>query len=80
MKSSGLIEYDESDVLYTQLSFFRGFLKRHPMDKLTALRLFEENEVFDFLSDCYESIQLTSDETTLDDIDTILRVHGVTIE
>ena len=47
MKSSGLIEYDESDVLYTQLSFFQKFMKRHSLDKMIALQLFKENDVFE---------------------------------
>ena len=38
-------EYSESDVLYTQLSFFQKFMKRHSLDKMTALQLFKENEV-----------------------------------
>ena len=40
-------EYSESDVLYTQLSLFQKFMKRHSLDKMTALRLFKENEVFE---------------------------------
>lgn len=43
-------EYSESDVLYTQLSLFQKFMKRHSLDKMTALRLFKENEVFEILS------------------------------
>ena len=45
-------EYSESDVLYTQLSLFQKFMKRHSLDKMTALQLFKENEVFEILSDC----------------------------
>ena len=33
-------EYSESDVLYTQLSLFQKFMKRHSLDKMTALQLF----------------------------------------
>ena len=42
-------EYSESDVLYTQLSLFQKFMKRHSLDKMTALQLFKENEVFGLL-------------------------------
>ena len=51
-----VFEYSESDVLYTQLSLFQKFMKRHSLDKMTALQLFKENEVFEILSDCCESV------------------------
>lgn len=73
-------EYSESDVLYTQLSLFQKFMKRHSLDKMTALRLFKENEVFEILSDCCESVQLDGDGEILNDIDALLRNNGVTIE
>ena len=31
-----VFEYSESDVLYTQLSLFQKFMKRHSLDKMTA--------------------------------------------
>ena len=55
-------------------------MKRHSLDKMTALQLFKENEVFEILSDCYESIQLDGDGEILNDIDALLRNNGVTIE
>lgn len=73
-------EYSETDVLYTQLSLFQKFMKRHSLDKMTALRLFKENEVFEILSDCCESVQLDGDGEILNDIDALLRNNGVTIE
>ena len=73
-------EYSESDVLYTQLSLFQKFMKRHSLDKMTVLQLFKENEVFEILSDCCESVQLDGDGEILNDIDALLRNNGVTIE
>ena len=73
-------EYSESDVLYTQLSLFQKFMKRHSLDKMAALQLFEENEDFEILSDCCESVQLDGDGEILNDIDALLRNNGVTIE
>lgn len=73
-------EYSESDVLYTQLSLFQKFMKRHSLDKMTALRLFKENEVFEILSDCCESVQLDGDGEILNDTDALLRNNGVAIE
>ena len=73
-----VFEYSESDVLYTQLSLFQKFMKRHSLDKMTALQLFEENEVFEILSDCYESVQLDGDGEILNDIDALLRNNGAT--
>ena len=55
-------------------------MKRHSLDKMTALQLFKENEVFEILSDCYESVQLDGDGEILNDIDALLRNNGVTIE
>ena len=40
----------------------------------------KENEVFEILSDCYESVQLDGDGEILNDIDTLLKNNGVTIE
>ena len=40
----------------------------------------KENEVFEILSDCCESVQLDGDGEILNDIDALLRNNGVTIE
>ena len=49
-----VFEYSESDVLYTQLSLFQKFMKRHSLDKMTALQLFEENEQGYLEEDAFE--------------------------
>ena len=47
---------------------------------MTALQLFEENEVFKIHSDCCETVQLDGDSEILNDIDALLRNNGATIE
>ena len=55
-------------------------MKRHSLNKMTALQLFKKNEVFEILSDCCESVQLDGDGEILNDIDALLRNNGATIE
>ena len=55
-------------------------MKRHSLDKMSAVQLCKENEDVELLSDCYESVQLGGDGEILNDIDALLRNNGVTIE
>ena len=43
-----------------------------------ALKLFQEHDLFGFVSECYGLLSLSGDEYILDDMDKILVHHGVT--
>ena len=68
-----------SDILSMQVQLFRGFMARHQLDKWTALKLFQEHDLFGFVSECYGLLSLSGDEYILDDRDKILVHHGVTL-
>lgn len=68
------------DIRFMQARLFRQFMARHHVDKGTAIRIFREHEIFPFIRDCYDSLELSSDRCALDDIVTLLRNSGVTVE
>ena len=72
-------EYETSDILSMQVQLFRGFMARHHLDKRAALKLFQEHDLFGFISECYGLLSLSGDEYILDDMDKILVHHGVTL-
>ena len=72
-------EYETSDILSMQVQLFRGFMARHQLDKWAALKLFQERDLFGFVSECYGLLCLSGDEYILDDMDKILVHHGVTL-
>lgn len=43
-------EYETSDILSMQVQLFRGFMARHQLDKRAALKLFQEHDLFGFIS------------------------------
>ena len=72
-------EYETSDILSMQVQLFRCFMARHKLDKWAALKLFQEHDLFGFISECYGLLCLSGDEYILDDLDKILANHGVTL-
>ena len=68
-----------SDILSMQVQLVRGFMARHQLDKWAALKLFQEHDLFGFVSECYGLLSLSGDEYILDDMDKILVHHGVTL-
>lgn len=45
-----------------QVQLFRGFMARHQLDKCAALKLFQEHDLFGFVSECYGLLSLSGDE------------------
>ena len=68
----------ESEILSMQIRLFRQFMERHQVDK--ASQIFKEYDLFGFTSECYGALHLSSNICTLNDIDTLLRNSGVSLE
>ena len=70
----------ESEILSMQIRLFRQFMERHQVDKDKASQIFKEYDLFGFISECYGALHLSSDNCALNDIDTLLKNSGVSIE
>lgn len=70
----------ESEILSMQIRLFRQFMERHQVDKDKASQIFKEYDLFGFNSECYGALHLSSNICTLNDIDTLLRNSGVSLE
>lgn len=70
----------ESEILSMQIRLFRQFMERHQVDKDVASRIFKDYDIFGFISECYDALHLSSDNCALNDIDTLLKNSGVSLE
>ena len=67
----------KSEILPMQVELFREFKERHQLDTQRAASIFEENKIFDFISSCFELLQMEDGDSVLDDIDLVLKNKGV---
>ena len=70
----------ETEILSMQIRLFRQFMERHQVDKDKASWIFKDYDLFGFISECYGALHLSSDNCALNDIDTLLRNSGVSLE
>lgn len=65
------------EVLYMQTRIFRMFIERTGLSPRAANRLFDQAGAWDFLSECYDSLHVESDQLALDDVLSLMRHKGV---
>ena len=70
----------ETEILSMQIRLFRQFMERHHVCKDRASQIFKDYDLFGFISECYGALQLSSDNYALNDIDTLLKNSGVSLE
>ena len=68
-----------NEILDMQVRIFRKFGTRHHIPPEETLSVFEKFDIFGFLSECYELLHVSGDESALDDIDGILESRGYQI-
>lgn len=69
----------KSEILSMQIRLFRQFMERHNLNKSAASNIFKNYDIFDFISDCYDGLHISSDASALNDIDTLLQNSGVNL-
>lgn len=67
------------DIDDMQCWLFRMAQKRWNKSPEACAKIFEENQIFDFISDCYDYLHLSSYECALDEVETMLKNRGVSL-
>ncbi len=57
---------------------FRMAQEKWNLSPSKTASIFNENELFDYIADCYDSLHLSSYQLVLSDLETILKNKGVT--
>ena len=65
------------EVLFMEIRVFREFLNRFKMKVKDAYDLFDANDIWGYIENCYDVLHMSGDECVLDDIQQILRKNGV---
>ncbi len=68
---------------YRSINHMKCYLFRMAQEKWNlspskTASIFNENELFDYIVDCYDSLHLSSYQLVLSDLETILKNKGVT--
>ncbi len=62
-----------------QCRVYRMAQKRWKLSPADCTRLFEQYDIFGFISDCYDTLHLASYDCTLRDVEEILQSNGVNV-
>ncbi len=57
---------------------FRMTQEKWNTNPSTTAKIFNENKLFDYIAECYDSLHLSSYQLALNDLETILKNRGVT--
>ncbi len=68
---------------YRSINHMKCYLFRMAQEKWNlspskTASIFNENKLFDYIADCYDSLHLSSYQLVLSDLETILKNKGVT--
>ena len=58
-----------NQVLFMEVRLIREYCRKHNLTMRTANEIFNENQIWKYIEDCYESLQTCGDEYILDDIE-----------
>ena len=67
------------EVLFAQVRLFRMFCERFGLEPSSGNSLWNEFGIWGFIEGCYDTLHLSGDESALDDIQTKLAFHGVSL-
>ncbi len=67
------------DIDDMQCWVFRMAQNRWKKSPEECAKIFQENNVFEFISDCYDYLHLSSYECALDEVETMLKNRGVSL-
>lgn len=56
---------------------FRMAEKKWNVGPVMTAKIFNENKLFDYIAECYDSLHLSSYQLALNDLETILKNRGV---
>ena len=59
---------------------FRMAQEKWKLSAFDTVKLFKENQLFEYTDDCYDLLHLSSYQLALHDFETILRNRGIVIE
>lgn len=61
-----------NEVLYMEVRLIREFCKKHRVSMGVANKIFQENQIWSYVEDCYEALHTSGDEYILNDIEAML--------
>lgn len=69
----------EADVADMQCWIFRMAQTQWNKSPKACARIFQDNNIFDYISDCYDVLHLSSYDCALHDVEELLKNRGVTV-
>ncbi len=68
---------ESRSITHMKCYLFRMAQEKWNMDPSMIAKVFNENKLFDYIADCYDSLHLSSYQLVLNDLETILKNRGV---
>ena len=70
---------EQINITDMQCRLFRMAQREWNLSPSACTEVFQKNKVFDFISECYDSLHLSSYQCALDDVAELLRAKGVAV-
>lgn len=70
---------EQINITDMQCRLFRMAQREWSLSPSACSEIFQKNKVFDFISECYDSLHLSSYQCALDDVAELLRTKGVAV-
>lgn len=68
-----------NEILYMEMRLLQQFCAKYRLEPIKVNRIFNQNDIWKYIEDCYDTLHCNGDEYILNDIDEILMAKGVTI-
>ena len=70
---------EQINITDMQCRLFRMAQREWHLSPSECADLFQKNNVFDFISDCYDSLHLSSYQCALEEVEELLRTKGAAV-
>lgn len=74
-----IMSQEQINITDMQCHVYRMAQKKWHMPPMECSKLFQQFDIFKFISDCYDTLHLSSYNCALEDIEEILRSNGVIV-
>ncbi len=73
------MDIEKLNITDMQCHVFRMAEKKWGIPPEDCAKIFRKYDIFGFIQDCYDSLSMNSYKCALEDVETLLRNHGVNV-
>ena len=68
-----------NEILFMEVRLIQEFCEKHNISIRRGNEIFNENQIWNYMEDCYESLHTSGDKYILNDLEEVLQLRGALI-